>query len=505
MEIEQYKYWRLVDFLVTECQYKIIYLSEDQQEIWLEEQSGAIKYPVIRLFRIDLDWSNWLSRDMERTSLNAERIRRTLRNRSLKVESMYITAFPPVDSFAHLIDKPFISADKKVEIKTVLLDRSIEEWELAGHTIADLNVVPDTEEERNAQIETYKEDVFTHIKQNEQEERQLFHFGKPFISYLFIAIQIIMFFLMEGSGGSTNSETLINWGAKVNYLIADGEWWRLITPIFLHIGILHLLMNSIALYYVGPLIERIFGNSRFLFIYLFAGFSGVFASYLLSPSLSAGASGAIFGCFGALLYFAWQFPKLFFRVMGWNVIIIIIINLIFGFTIQGIDNAGHIGGLVGGFLATAIVHFPKKKSWKIQLSALVMTLLLIGIGISYTASTAMLHRVDKSALNLVNNYINDEKYAQAEEVLNKVEFKDNENYYFLLSYIQLKNKEFAKAEQNLQKTIALNPQFHEAYYNLAVVSLYNEDLTKAREYIQTAIELDENNLKYLRLWDKIKE
>ncbi len=505
MEIEQYKYWRLVDFLVTECQYKIIYLSEDQQEIWLEEQSSAIKYPVIRLFRIDLDWSNWLSRDMERTSINAERIRRTLRNRSLKVESMYITAFPPVDSFAHLIDKPFISADKKVEIKTVLLDRSIEEWELAGHTIADLNVVPDTEEERNAQIETYKEDVFTHIKQNEQEERQLFHFGKPFISYLFIAIQIIMFFLMEGSGGSTNSETLINWGAKVNYLIADGEWWRLITPIFLHIGILHLLMNSIALYYVGPLIERIFGNSRFLFIYLFAGFSGVFASYLLSPSLSAGASGAIFGCFGALLYFAWQFPKLFFRVMGWNVIIIIIINLIFGFTIQGIDNAGHIGGLVGGFLATAIVHFPKKKSWKIQLSALVMTLLLIGIGISYTASTAVLHRVDKSALNLVNNYINDEKYAQAEEVLNKVEFKDNENYYFLLSYIQLKNKEFAKAEQNLQKTIALNPQFHEAYYNLAVVSLYNEDLTKAREYIQTAIELDENNHKYLRLWDKIKE
>jgi len=505
MEIEQYKYWRLVDFLVTECQYKIIYLSEDQQEIWLEEQSSAIKYPVIRLFRIDLDWSNWLSRDMERTSINAERIRRTLRNRSLKVESMYITAFPPVDSFAHLIDKPFISADKKVEIKTVLLDRSIEEWELAGHTIADLNVVPDTEEERNAQIETYKEDVFTHIKQNEQEERQLFHFGKPFISYLFIAIQIIMFFLMEGSGGSTNSETLINWGAKVNYLIADGEWWRLITPIFLHIGILHLLMNSIALYYVGPLIERIFGNSRFLFIYLFAGFSGVFASYLLSPSLSAGASGAIFGCFGALLYFAWQFPKLFFRVMGWNVIIIIIINLIFGFTIQGIDNAGHIGGLVGGFLATAIVHFPKKKSWKIQLSALVMTLLLIGIGISYTASTAVLHRVDKSALNLVNNYINDEKYAQAEEVLNKVEFKNNENYYFLLSYIQLKNKEFAKAEENLQKTIALNPQFHEAYYNLAVVSLYNEDLTKAREYIQTAIELDENNLKYLRLWDKIKE
>lgn len=121
-----------------------------------------------------------------------------------------------------------------------------------------------------------------------------------------------MFFLMEVNGGSTNNQTLIKWGAKVNYLIANGEWWRLITPIFLHIGFLHLVMNSIALYYIGPLIEKIFGNSRFFIIYLFAGFSGVFASYLLSPSLSAGASGAIFGCFGALLYFAWQFPNLFF-------------------------------------------------------------------------------------------------------------------------------------------------------------------------------------------------
>lgn len=505
MEIESYKYWKIIHFLTIKCRYKLIYLSENQQEIWLESQESRINTPIIRLLQINLDWSNWLSRDIERTALNAEKIRKTLRNRSLKVESIYITAFPPVDSFEHLVNRPFISTDKKVQINTMLLDQSVHTWEIAGHKISDLNVIPEAEEERDSQIQSYQNDIFALIKQNEKEERQLLNFGKPLISYLFIGIQIILFFLMEGNGGSTNNQTLIKWGAKVNYLIADGEWWRLITPIFLHIGFLHLTMNSIALYYIGPLIERIFGNSRFIIIYLFAGFSGVFASYLLSPSLSAGASGAIFGCFGALLYFAWQFPKLFFRVMGWNVIIIIIINLIFGFTIQGIDNAGHIGGLVGGFLATAIVHFPKKKSWKIQLGALLITLLLLGFGSSYSSSSKVLQIRDQSALIMVNTYINGEKYDHAQEVLKTIESKHNEDYYFFLSYIQLKKKELMEAEKNLQKTIKLNPHFHEAYYNLAIVSLYNQKLEEAREYLQKAIELDENNPKYLLLWDKIKE
>lgn len=505
MEIEPYKYWKIIHFLIVKCHYKLIYLAENQQEIWLEGKGNGINTPIIRLFQMNLDWSNWLSRDMGRTALNAEKIRRTLRNRSLKVESIYITAFPPVDSFEHLVNRPFISTDKKVQITTALLDRAVQEWEIAGNKISDLNVIPETEEELDTLIQIFQKDIFALIKQNDEEERQLLNFGKPFICYLFIGVQIIMFFLMEASGGSTNSQTLIKWGAKVNYLIANGEWWRLITPIFLHIGFLHLAMNSIALYYVGPLIERIFGNSRFFIIYLFAGFSGAFASFLYSPSLSAGASGAIFGCFGALLYFAWQFPKLFFRVMGWNVIIIIIINLIFGFTIQGIDNAGHIGGLAGGFLATAIVHFPKKKSWKIQLSTLLITLLLVGLGISYSSSPKVLHKRDQSALIMANNYINEEKYNQAKEVLDTIESKNNEDYYFLLSYIQLKKKELVEAEKNLQKTIKLNPHFHEAYYNLAVVSLYNKKLEEAREYLQKALELDKDNQKYLLLWDKIKE
>ena len=99
---------------------------------------------------------------------------------------------------------------------------------------------------------------------------------------------------------------------------------------------------------------------------------GSFASLLFSPNISAGASGAIFGLFGALLYFGVTYPKLFFRTMGTNIFFVIGINLVFGFSFSGIDNAGHIGGLIGGFIGAAIAHFPRKKKPFVQASGIVI-------------------------------------------------------------------------------------------------------------------------------------
>lgn len=112
-----------------------------------------------------------------------------------------------------------------------------------------------------------------------------------------------MFILLEMNGGSTNPYVLLYFGAKYNPAILDGEWWRFFTPMFLHIGFLHLFMNGLSLYYLGTAVESIFGRLRFLIIYLFSGFFGTLASFIFSSHLSAGASGAIFGLFGALLYF----------------------------------------------------------------------------------------------------------------------------------------------------------------------------------------------------------
>lgn len=105
------------------------------------------------------------------------------------------------------------------------------------------------------------------------------------------------------------------------------------------------------------------------------------SKFLFTPSISAGASGAIFGLFGALLYFGTVYRHLFFRTMGMNVISLIVVNLLFGLLVPGIDNAGHIGGLVGGFLAAGAVHLPKRVAWGRQMKALVVAALLAAAGL----------------------------------------------------------------------------------------------------------------------------
>ena len=97
--------------------------------------------------------------------------------------------------------------------------------------------------------------------------------------------------------------TLIEVGAKYTPLLLDGEWWRLVTTMFIHIGFLHLMMNSLALYFLGTLVERMYGSLRFFGIYVVAGITGSIVSIWTNLSIGAGASGAIFGLFGALLYF----------------------------------------------------------------------------------------------------------------------------------------------------------------------------------------------------------
>src|SRR5690606_36651475 len=161
------------------------------------------------------------------------------------------------------------------------------------------------------EVESIKREILTFAFEEAKKEKDSLTVGRPFFTNMFLGIQIAMFILLELAGGSQNPYVLIEYGAKFNQLIVAGEWWRFITPIFLHIGILHLLMNSLALYYLGSIVEKIYGSGRFLFIYLFSGFLGALGSFIFNPSISAGASGAIFGCFGALLYFGTIHPSVF--------------------------------------------------------------------------------------------------------------------------------------------------------------------------------------------------
>ena len=187
---------------------------------------------------------------------------------------------------------------------------------------------------------------------------------RPLFTYIFLGANIVIFLLMAFAGGSINESTLMAFGVKSNPAIARGEWWRFITPIFIHIGMLHLFFNSYALWIVGPQVEKLYGAARFVILYVLTGVAGVYASYFYHPqSESAGASGAIFGLFGVLLVFGVRYrnsiPPFFKRAVGTGVLPVIVINLIIGFTIPAIDNSAHLGGLLAGAALAALVPFQK--------------------------------------------------------------------------------------------------------------------------------------------------
>lgn len=197
--------------------------------------------------------------------------------------------------------------------------------------------------------------------------RYYIRLAPPTITYTLIGLNLLVFILEIVWGiaqyndwnGSQNINVLVDLGAKVNEFIAlEGHYWRLFTAMFLHIGILHLLFNLYALYAVGSMVESYYGHWRYAIIYLLGGLFGSLGSFFFSDSISAGASGAIFAIVGAAAAYFYMYRENFGsrgRAVLQNILVVIIINLAFGFagqgvSSQGVDNWGHVGGLIGGLI-----------------------------------------------------------------------------------------------------------------------------------------------------------
>ena len=183
-----------------------------------------------------------------------------------------------------------------------------------------------------------------------------------------IVINTIIFAAMAGASGIKSlfipsSQVLLHFGASSGAsTIIDGQFWRVATSAFVHIGFLHLMMNCYVLWDVGPLVEKLFGSRKFIVVYLMAALGASLTSLMFNPIvISAGASGAIFGLFGALAAFFWRhrqkFPPGFLKLHGKILTIFIIYGIVYGAIMQGVDNAAHIGGLIAGFM-TALALLP---------------------------------------------------------------------------------------------------------------------------------------------------
>lgn len=231
-----------------------------------------------------------------------------------------------------------------------------------------------------------------------------------FTIILLIANFFVFLLMWQSSGMATQNlwlfpgPVILAYGAKLNSLINEQhQWWRFVTPMFVHVGILHLLVNMYSLWIIGPYVEKLYGSAKFVVFWIVTGIAGVVASYLtvgnsggsLSPlarflfktqdSPSAGASGALFGLVGVLFVFGIKFrhelPEGFKRAFGTGMLPVILINLFIGYMAHGfIDNAAHLGGLISG-AALAIVVGYRRPGERASLTILWHVLQIASIGV----------------------------------------------------------------------------------------------------------------------------
>lgn len=327
----------LANYFITEKKYNPVVVHGIDDEIWLENMQE--EYKIIRIVSHYIHNDEQLDFDIFKTNKIISKLK--LKTFSIKMKSLSI--------YTNLGENANIQSDKDNIRISASTNTDLKNTELS-------KLCPDIVEKtkyKEGGIELFMKltnDINRTNSDRNIKAQKLFATKKPIVTYIFITICIIMFILTRGS---TDIETLLKYGANNAYLTKNGEYYRLLSSMFIHIGLLHLLFNMYALYIIGPQVESFYGKFKYFLIYILSGVSGSILSITFSSNtVSAGASGAIFGLMGALLYFGFFYRNYLGSVIKSQIVPIIILNLVIGFSTSGIDNAAHIGGLIGGILTS---------------------------------------------------------------------------------------------------------------------------------------------------------
>ena len=350
----------LANYFITEKKYNPVVVHGIDDEIWLENMQE--EYKIIRIVSHYIHNDEQLDFDIFKTNKIINKLK--LKTFSIKMKSLSI--------YTNLGENANIQSDKDNIRISASTNTDLKNTELS-------KLCPDIVEKtkyKEGGIELFMKltnDINRTNSDRNIKAQKLFASKKPIVTYIFITICIIMFILTRGS---TDIETLLKYGANNAYLTKSGEYYRLLSSMFIHIGLLHLLFNMYALYIIGPQVESFYGKFKYFLIYILSGVSGSILSITFSSNtVSAGASGAIFGLMGALLYFGFFYRNYLGSVIKSQIVPIIILNLVIGFSTSGIDNAAHIGGLIGGILTSLALGVTDKTRKADKINGLIVLVL----------------------------------------------------------------------------------------------------------------------------------
>lgn len=354
---------KLTHFLITKENYTPIVVNGTKNEVWLENQEGP--YKIIRIN------SNYIHNN-EQYKFDLFKIRNItsqVKKKTLSFKMNVLNIFLDINDDIKLDDVKNIHSISIKNSKDLLKNETLKE------TFPKIDSELLQEKNNIDLLINVTNDINMKSAHDNKVYEETFKPKKIIITPILIALCCVCFVL------ELIFPELLSLGANNHDLVASGQYYRLFTSTFLHVNIIHLLCNMYSLYIIGRGLENFLGKFKYTIVYLVSLIASSLMSIVFSNSYSVGASGAIFGLLGALLYFGYNYRLYLGSVMKSQIIPVIIMNLLLGFTLSGIDNAAHIGGLIGGFLCLMALGITGKENKSEMINgAIVLTLYLVFLG-----------------------------------------------------------------------------------------------------------------------------
>lgn len=350
---------KLFHYFVTVENYTPVALKGAKNEIWLEKLDS--EYKIIRIV------SNYIHND-EQLTFDIYRTKRILKDIKKKTFTLNI---PTLSIFTNLGDSVNVKTVDNVHCAHVTNRNDLNNYSFIKESFPSIYDKLNFMQTGPDLLNKVTHEINEKSRKDNKKTDNLFKMETPYVTIFIIVINVIIHLL------ATSNNAILDYGVLSGEAVRNGEIYRLITGPFLHADNWHLVFNMYALFMIGKQLESFFGMYKYAIIYFVSAIFGSLLSITVVPDVySVGASGAIFGLLGSLLFFGYRYRIYLGTVLRNQIVPLTIINLLLGFTSDGIDNGAHIGGLIGGILITGIVGIPNKDNPTIRRHASVIAVIV---------------------------------------------------------------------------------------------------------------------------------
>lgn len=468
-------YWKALYYWIRYLNYNVIYRDKEDDEIWLSHKR---KHSIV-VFRKDVTSTQEIRFDKSKIMERPEEIQQ------------FIGYIPESYEFYYFTDKELskenLNEEKPIKLKFKIISNEQSLNSLPINFLL-LKMLINNEDKRT--YLHYKRKVLTQNLVDKHMQR-----FTP-ITYTLILINIVIWLCMILYLNRFSDVKLLEVGGLVHFNVVHGEWYRLISSMFLHFNFERILMNMLSLFIFGKIVESIIGSWRMLIIYIISGLYGNFVSLSFNTTtISVGASGAIFGLIGSIfviMYLSKNFNK---KMIG-QLLIALVVLIVFSLFMSNINIMAHLGGFISGVLITLIGYYFKTQRSLFWSFLIVFLLIFIILQIRiFTISED----------NIYDKLIRDEmikgNYSEAKNVVKQTlnnNYADDETYY-LSGLITATKSSQAEAVSEWERGLRKFPNSGVLNYELAIANRSLSDDKKALKYIKKAVAINPNNKKYVNL------